>query len=477
MNVIREWRKTSKKPRVSRFLAVSIYLFGAYLATGKLGLKLASLHVTATPVWPDSGIALAVFLLFGNRVWPAILIGSFGIYLTTIGTVGASIGIALGNTLEGLLGACLVVRFAGGVRFCRRSHSFFRFTILAGVVSTLIGATSGVATLVLAGFLDVNDVFAVWLTWWLGDAVGVILITPVIVLWSIGRLPRWRFRKLAELLGLTAALVLVGLAVFGEPISPATRNYPLEFLCVPILIAIAFRLGVMEASSAVLLLSVIAVWGTLQGHDPFLRASRNESLLWLQVFLGVVSIMSISVATVVSERKRVEKRLRRARKELARQATSDPLTGLANYRRFVNAFHGEISRSQRTGRSFALILFDLDGLKQINDAYGHLTGSRALYRVAEVLRLRCREVDTAAKYGGDEFALLLPETGIQRAQAVAERIVERLANDLEQPAISVSFGISVYPRDGDTFDKVFRVADAALYAMKRDRSGRDAIRR
>jgi diguanylate cyclase (GGDEF)-like protein len=125
----------------------------------------------------------------------------------------------------------------------------------------------------------------------------------------------------------------------------------------------------------------------------------------------------------------------------------------------------EIKRSERTGREFALLLFDLDGLKQINDRYGHLTGSHAICRVADVLSF-CRDIDTAARYGGDEFAVVLPETGAEAANQVAQRVCDSIANDGMGPLLSVSIGVAVYPHDGERIEVLLRKADVAMYAMK-----------
>lgn len=147
-------------------------------------------------------------------------------------------------------------------------------------------------------------------------------------------------------------------------------------------------------------------------------------------------------------------------------AATDPLTGLANYRKLTDALDAELRRSDRSGRSFAVLLFDLDGLKQINDHHGHLTGSRALCRLAEILRFCCRSIDTAARYGGDEFAIVLPETTAKDADLVARRICDCLVNDLEEPRLSVSVGMAVYPADGRTTEALLHAADMQLYKMK-----------
>jgi len=147
-------------------------------------------------------------------------------------------------------------------------------------------------------------------------------------------------------------------------------------------------------------------------------------------------------------------------------AVSDPLTGLANYRRLISVIEAELDRSRRTQRPFSVVLFDMDGLKAINDQYGHLTGSRALVRLGKVLRNHSRAIDTAARYGGDEFAIILPEAGKDIASRIVSRIRERMASDTEKPSLSASAGVAAFPEDGDTPEKLLAAADRALYRMK-----------
>jgi len=152
--------------------------------------------------------------------------------------------------------------------------------------------------------------------------------------------------------------------------------------------------------------------------------------------------------------------------QVSRWAASDSLTGLANHRRLLEVLESEIQRSRRTGRSFALLLFDLDDLKKINDKFGHLTGSRAIKRLGTALKNSSRTIDTAARWGGDEFALVLTESGDTEARNAAVRICNYLANDGQEPEISVSVGLAVYPTDGTTIEKLLGAADRALYRMK-----------
>jgi diguanylate cyclase (GGDEF)-like protein len=147
-------------------------------------------------------------------------------------------------------------------------------------------------------------------------------------------------------------------------------------------------------------------------------------------------------------------------------AISDPLTGLANYRRLIAVIESELDRSRRTRRPFSIVLLDMDGLKTINDRYGHLVGSRSLVRLGKILRNHSRAIDTPARYGGDEFALVLPEAPKEIAARVSSRIRERLSSETEEPMLSVSVGIAAFPEDGDTAEKLLGAADRTLYRMK-----------
>jgi diguanylate cyclase (GGDEF)-like protein/PAS domain S-box-containing protein len=206
------------------------------------------------------------------------------------------------------------------------------------------------------------------------------------------------------------------------------------------------------------------------GGDP--SAARYEVKIltkqgeprWLDITVGRIELdghpAGLTSAFDITERKQAEEEIRHL-------VASDPLTGLANYRRLLDVFEAETQRSGRTGRCFALLLLDLNGLKKINDSHGHLVGSRALCRLAHVLRQQCRAVDTAARHGGDEFAIILPETDADGARNLALRVAERLAHDGEEPPLSFSFGVAVYPRDAKTIDELLGAADHALYEMKR----------
>jgi diguanylate cyclase (GGDEF)-like protein len=269
---------------------------------------------------------------------------------------------------------------------------------------------------------------------------------------------KWNREESLELALLFLGLFSTVFVVFGGVLEPRL-NHGLEWLCIPFLIWAAFRFGKREAATAVLLTSAISIWGTTHGLGPFAAQGPNSSRLALHIFLGTLAVTMLALAAEVSERRRTEQQVRDL-------AFSDPLTGLANYRQLVEALESEIKRFGRTERPFVVLLLDLDGLKKINDAHSHVVGSRALCRLADMLRLYSREMDTAARYGGDEFVLILPETDGEAGRLVAQRISKRLADDGEEPKLSISIGMAVCPDDGETIHEILNAADRDLYREK-----------
>jgi diguanylate cyclase (GGDEF)-like protein len=445
--------------QTSRYLTLSLFTV-IYVVAGKLSLMLAFLHPSASPVWPNSGLALAGLLILGSELWPAVLAGAFLVNFFTAGSIAASLAIATGNTLEAVVGVWLVRRFAGGVQALLSAHDIFRFMLLGGVLSTTISATVGVTSLAFAGLANWNAYTSIWLTWWLGDAAGVVIVAPVLLTWASSDSNQWKWNQLrTEAIALLVSVFAVGQIVFSDAFIPGVKNYPLEYLCIPLLAWSAFRFGQRETSVAMLIFAASAIFGTLSGYGPFGRDSLNESLVLLSAFLTVTAALSMVLAAEVADR-------RRAESAALSLATTDPLTGLGNYRKFVDATDAEIRRSDRTKRPFALLLLDLDRLKQINDAHGHLAGNRALCRLANVIRLHCRSCDVTARYGGDEFAIMMPESDRHAAYRVAGRIRAALAACAEKPALSVSVGVAIWPADGASLETLLETADLDLYGMK-----------
>src|SRR5881409_3273493 len=282
---------------------------GVYFIAGKLGLSLAFLNASASPVWPPAGIALAVLLLFGYRIWPAIFVGAFLVNATTAGNVATSLAIATGNTLEAVSGAWLVNRFADGTSVFDRPQGVFKFA-LAAVVSTIVSPIFGVTSLALGGFANWANYGAIWLTWWLGDATGDLLIAPLIILWSVASKLRWNRSQAVEVGVLLLLLFVLSEAVFGGWLTISARNYPIAFICGPIVIWTAFRFTQRETATGIFILSAIAIGGTLHGFGPFAEKTQNQSLLALQYWTAVVTITAMALSAGMAERGRAEEALR-----------------------------------------------------------------------------------------------------------------------------------------------------------------------
>ncbi len=285
-------------------------LAAVYAVAGSLGLLLAFAHPSASPVWAPTGIAIAASLRWGRTAWPAIFAGAFVVNATTAGTLLTSFAIAGGNTLEAIVGAYLVARFANGERAFDKARSAFAFVVLAAGVAPVVASTIGVTSLGIAGFVPADALWDTWITWWLGDSVGALVVGPAILLMTATPHIRLGAAELFEVAGLALALAFAAIFVFTG-VSPldASRT-PAEFIVMPLLMWAAFRFGPREAVLAVILLSVIAIAGTVGGSGPFIVRTPNESLLLLQAFMGVAAATTLVVAAAMTQRRRAEAQLR-----------------------------------------------------------------------------------------------------------------------------------------------------------------------
>ena len=344
-----------------------------------------------------------------------------------------------------------------------------RISLILGSGFLLSGATLTVSSVLFFQWMHESQMwfFLAPVAWWISRLLLAILFVAALVVEHF--LPRSRHPRL-EIAG-----ALFGVLSFTYLITASLRKLPPEVSRNPhaiipnplhLLPALIFLVALAGYSRRKYLVDSAfdhsifgAVWLNLAAQ---LAACQSEKLLdGPFVFAQAMNMASyiILLGGALLDSAHVFEKVRHL-------AASDPLTGLANYRRLLDVLDTETERTLRTGRPFAVLLLDLDGLKKINDTYGHLVGSRALCRVADILRFYCRAIDTAARYGGDEFAVVLPEARDEEAQRVAQRIRATLVADQEQPPISASIGISIYYGEGERVERLLAEADQDLYEEK-----------
>jgi PAS domain S-box-containing protein len=284
-------------------LLLNICVFALYTIAGKIGLSLAYVNPSATAIWPPTGIALAAILFFGYRIVPAIVLGAFVVNITTAGTIASALGITLGNTLEGVVGAYLIKRFANGTHTLSTVLDIFKFVLLAAILSTTVSANIGVVTLMLSKLASWNNFFPVWTTWWLGDMSGALIVAPFFLIWGSVRRFRVDFKNILNLLLSFFILFLIADFVF-------VGVFPVPYLCIPIAVWIAFWFGRKGATAATIIVAMIAIFYTVHGFGPFTtNSSINQSLLLLQLFLGILSITSLTFAALIHTIRKGEKTL------------------------------------------------------------------------------------------------------------------------------------------------------------------------
>jgi two-component sensor histidine kinase/integral membrane sensor domain MASE1 len=291
-----------------------------YLALAKLSLALASVHPSATPIWPPTGFALAAVLLLGYRIWPAIFLAAFIANATTAGSTYTSLAIATGNTLESVVGAYLINRWSDGLGTFDTPTGVAKFALICFVPATMISATVGVGSLSLSSYADWANFASIWMTWWVGDLAGALVITPVIVLWtpSLPRAPgRQEWMQSCAVFG---AVIVAGVIAFSPLIEQTPSRGPLAFLAALPLMWAALRRNQRDTATTALILACFAVWGTALNGGPFARSNLNDSFLLLLAFMISISVPSLALSADVATRKRHEDHLEFVLRELSHRS-------------------------------------------------------------------------------------------------------------------------------------------------------------
>jgi signal transduction histidine kinase/ActR/RegA family two-component response regulator len=282
-------------------------LTGVYVAAAKLGLSLATSAEQVSAVWPPAGIALAAVLLLGYRAWPAIMLGAFLANFTTHESAATALGIAAGNTLEAVAGAWLLRRIAQFDGSLARLTDVLALVVLAAAVSTALAATIGVTSLCLGGAQPWSSFGSLWGVWWLGDAMGDLIIAPLLLTWATDL---GRPKRIAEAGVLLAILMLVSWLGFSAPSRGSGEERTWIYCMFPLVTWAALRFGQRGTTVVTLVASALAIWSTFRGLGPFGTGLIHDRLLSLQLFIGVVSTSALLLSAALAEREHLEDELR-----------------------------------------------------------------------------------------------------------------------------------------------------------------------
>jgi diguanylate cyclase (GGDEF)-like protein len=442
-------------------------IIAIYFGAARISLALAIPPGYATAVWPPSGIALAATLLLGPRIWPGIWFGAAAANLMVETSSLTAALIAVGNTLEAVVGGMLIRRYIRDPWHFDRAEDVVAFIALCALSAT-IAATVALVPLTLTHSLSWGEMLRNWWTWWQGDVSGIIIVTPLILSWSSYRTPAWPPQKSLERVCFAALLIL---AVFTISRDDATHFAPfsLTFVTLPFIIWAAFRFDQREVTSAIATACGVAVWYILERRELFGSVPLNELLLILLTFISMVVTTGLVLVTVVDERRRAVDELRRTHEQVLQ---NDPLTTLANRSLFYERLAQHVRAADPKRDKFAVCIFDVDRFKTVNYTFGRQAGDSLLKEIAARMQQASGDPARLARISANGFALII--TNVHSDEDAARRVDQMLRSCFDLPfsigeqelRLSTKAGLALFPNDGIKDDALFANAEAACRNAK-----------
>ena len=459
-----------------------------HFASVKLSYLCAVTPEIEVVVWLPNAVLLAALLRYqGQRGWAlaALSFSSDAIASSSAFSVEGAVLLSAVNLAEVVLAYGLMRRMHASLGI-ERFRDFGKFIIAGPIVAALLASLLASAVL-----LHLDGTTTPYLTlvrlWWFGDALGLLIYTPLLL--SFSRPAAGRRPNSIRYTLLDGAVVLLGLALAGLVFSAHRGEVGgvsvTPDLLLPPVLYLAVRFGVRWTALAVALISLATAWVLTTGHQPFGAVGMHLQIIRAQEFIFTLCTVGIGCAILLTELKTHERgledkvrertqALEASNTQLAALSATDGLTGIANRRRFDEVLANEWTRAARNGQPLALVMLDVDFFKSYNDLYGHLAGDDCLRHIAQALAAHLhRSGDLVARFGGEEFVLLAPVRDAADALHIAETASQALADSALPHAgspfgwVTASLGVAVHvPVAEESTDLLVQQADQALYRAK-----------
>ena len=443
----------------------TVVVAASYFLSAKLVSPLSlSESASIFAIWPPTGIAL-VFLLFrGKAVLLGIFLGAF-LLNSTLSLPIVAFEIAIGNTLGPYVVYLLIKKYLHE-DFLYDTQSIINFIIFSTVGSII---TSGFGTYVLYhnNFLLDEHRLLGFMTWFFGDLIGFLLITSLYISFSLDRkYNKSLVHSLLEVFGMAVFLVLISIVVFGSGFF-FEQKYPTEYVILFPLIWASVRFKPEVNFIFLFLIAILAILGTASGYSTFSMGDKKTSLIFLQFFIFTVTF---AVLLMTAQRHQMLRILY----EKEQLSLTDSLTNIGNRRYFTEMLHRANSINLRYKRPLSIIMFDIDHFKNINDNFGHDKGDSVLQEVTVTVKSKLRISDDFARWGGEEFMILLPDSNLENACLVAEKLRKSIEDyNFNLPKnITCSFGV-IECIDHESFEEMMKRVDNNLYLAKNN--GRNRV--